>query len=362
MTTRFELPLLCIGDAAPRLAIAEWLKGEPTTRLVEGEVYVIEFWAIWCGPCIGAIPHLTNLQSKYPRAKVIGIAERKPDVAKVREFVAGKADEFGYAVALQAPCGDGKDDDRGQMSRDWLDASCSAGIPTTFIVDGSGRIAWLGHPLKVEETLIQVLDGRFDVAAAAAAYPKAAEKKKAQHLLLQALGKREESLHPADSFKEFDELAERYSDIAQTLEHFKLFQLQDKGAILACAEALLAKARGDGERLFMLGASLLNAPLGREEDARGLGSSDPDIAALGVTTLIEVEPLMRGQEQAEPETDVARWKGFWFQFNSTISRGLIGAGRPQLARARAQEALRLGKELNAPSELLDQIEKSIESL
>src|ERR1700760_638755 len=42
---------LFIGDAPPALSVARWVRGEPVRHLDEGTIYVIEFWATWCGPC-----------------------------------------------------------------------------------------------------------------------------------------------------------------------------------------------------------------------------------------------------------------------------------------------------------------------
>ena len=38
-----------LGDKAPALAIAEWVKGEPVdvTKADGKHVYVVEFWATW---------------------------------------------------------------------------------------------------------------------------------------------------------------------------------------------------------------------------------------------------------------------------------------------------------------------------
>ena len=78
----------------------------------------MEFWATWCGPCIAAIPHLTELQAKYPDVRFVGVAasERGPDeaakFAKVKEFVDGKGDGMGYRVAYVG--------DREKMSRPWM--------------------------------------------------------------------------------------------------------------------------------------------------------------------------------------------------------------------------------------------------
>ena len=63
---------LTIGDPAPALSGVTWVKGKlgPTT----GKVYVVEFWATWCGPCKAIAPILdelaTELDGKLKIAKV----------------------------------------------------------------------------------------------------------------------------------------------------------------------------------------------------------------------------------------------------------------------------------------------------
>ena len=56
---------LSVGDPAPKLAVKEFVKGEPLKDLEKGKTYVVEFWATWCGPCRTSIPHLTELQKKH---------------------------------------------------------------------------------------------------------------------------------------------------------------------------------------------------------------------------------------------------------------------------------------------------------
>jgi len=38
---------LKVGDPAPALSVAEWVKGDQVEGLAKGQVYLIEFWATW---------------------------------------------------------------------------------------------------------------------------------------------------------------------------------------------------------------------------------------------------------------------------------------------------------------------------
>ena len=54
----------------------------------------------------------------------------------------------------------------GKSSQAWMEASGQQGIPTTFIVDQQGKIAWIGHPMMgMEKVLDAVVAGTYDVKA-----------------------------------------------------------------------------------------------------------------------------------------------------------------------------------------------------
>ncbi len=141
-----EKPTLKVGDPAPPLTVGKWIKGEPVPALKKGTVYVVEAWATWCGPCRVSIPHLTELQKKHKDAVFIGVAvSDKED--RVKDFVKKMGDKMDYRVAV---------DDKGKTGKGWLSASGSRGIPTAFVVDKAGKIAWFGHPMKPEfETAVE---------------------------------------------------------------------------------------------------------------------------------------------------------------------------------------------------------------
>src|SRR4051812_12410302 len=72
---------LNVGDAAPALAPSKWIKGEPIEKFEKGKLYIVEFWATWCGPCRASIPHLSELQAKFKDVAFIGQDCMEQDLA-----------------------------------------------------------------------------------------------------------------------------------------------------------------------------------------------------------------------------------------------------------------------------------------
>ncbi len=162
------LPVLRVGMPAPAFKVAKWFKGAPVERLDVGKLYVVEFWATWCGPCKVSIPHLTELAHKHTgQVTFIGVSvwerptEKTDDAifALVEPFVTDMGDKMDYHVAA-----DGIDR---TMATNWMNAAGRNGIPCAFIVGRDGRIAWIGHPAAMDKVLEEVVAGTFDVQAEA---------------------------------------------------------------------------------------------------------------------------------------------------------------------------------------------------
>jgi thiol-disulfide isomerase/thioredoxin len=150
LSVRVAARELSVGDPAPPLQVSRWIKGAKVERFERGKVYLLDFWATWCGPCIESFPRLTRLQKKYADKGVtdIGVSIWEEDQAAVEPFVKARSDAMGYSVALDDVPADavekgerGRSD--GKVATAWMRAAGKNLIPTVFIVGRDGKIAWI---------------------------------------------------------------------------------------------------------------------------------------------------------------------------------------------------------------------------
>lgn len=162
-----EMPTLQIGDPAPALTYSQWIQGaQPIKTLGKDRIYVLEFWATWCGPCIAAMPHLSELSKQYQNKidfigvdvwenKYGGPKEQESYTQKVSSFVADqfKNGRLTYNVVI--------DNNAEDMAKNWLNAAGQSGIPSSFVVD-QGKVAWIGHPVYLDSILTAIIAGKYD--------------------------------------------------------------------------------------------------------------------------------------------------------------------------------------------------------
>lgn len=179
---------LKVGDPAPKLQVAKWVQGDAVSGFEGDKVYIVEFWATWCGPCISAIPHLNEIYVRHKEKGLVVIGQNvfENDEKAVPGFVKKMGSKMTYRVAL-----DDKSMEGGFMAAKWLKAAGQNGIPCAFVVNKSGKIAYIGHPMSLDESLLTSLLGapstKVESPATGAAAGPAAPSVKAGQLAEQAL-------------------------------------------------------------------------------------------------------------------------------------------------------------------------------
>jgi thiol-disulfide isomerase/thioredoxin len=162
---------LHLGDPAPALDVEKWVKGKPLERIELGHVYVVEFWATWCQPCVAGMPHLSALQREYgdKGLTVIGLTctdNRDNTLEAVEQLIAKKGPLVDYSIAW----------DHARITHDaWLLAAGISTIPHALVVDKQGKIAAIDNPVFLDDAIAQIVAGTWDIERGNAELAKAHE-------------------------------------------------------------------------------------------------------------------------------------------------------------------------------------------
>lgn len=281
---------LTVGQKAPALSIEKWVKGSPVTSFETGKVYVVEFWATWCGPCRVSIPHLTELQTKLKDkgVTIIGISSNEANgLSDVEPFVQKQGDKMAYTVAW---------DDNGKTSKAWMEASGQNGIPCAFVVNQEGVVAWIGHPMdNMDGVLDQVIAKTWDTQA----YATKLKKQNQERALASEYRGRLKKLMNSQKFDEAYAEVERFIEnvpsmagsSALAMLEYQLTQAKDNAKGYALANRMVATYNDD--------ADVLNGVAWLIADHPELANRDLDLALKAAQRANEVT---QGKEAAVIDT------------------------------------------------------------
>lgn len=154
------------GDPAPPLMVSQYVHGDAIDSLDEGHIYVVKFWATFCGTCLQTMPYLAELQEKYADdVTMIGVTTE--DAETISDFLnqTSCSDEkwsevINCRIAL---------DDHQKTQDAWCKASEHENLPFVVIVGRTGLIEWMGHPASMLGPLEAIVNGEWDFKVAQAA-------------------------------------------------------------------------------------------------------------------------------------------------------------------------------------------------
>lgn len=113
-----------IGEELPEFTVTSLDREEFQSTELRGRRVVLDFWATWCPPCRQMIPHFIQLNDENTREELLIIGISSEDVATLQTFVQQEGVNYPIVSADDLP-----------SPFDSIDA-----IPTTFFIDGNGRI------------------------------------------------------------------------------------------------------------------------------------------------------------------------------------------------------------------------------
>ncbi|MGO9236429.1 MAG: TlpA family protein disulfide reductase [Methylocella sp.] len=348
---------LLIGDSAPGIKLAEFVKGCPLAGLEPGKVYVVELWGPSCGPCRESVPHLSDLQDKYPQVIFLGVAVMQRNTEAVWAFVTDAGDQIRYRIAIEEPLTDRAGWwEGGWMTKHWFEASYQRGVPAAFIVNQTGQIAWIGHPFELAEPLAAIIDGKWDLSAKSQAHREelATNKVRERFRLRKGVNTALLANDTAGAVSLINEsfAAHPEFELEREFRFNKLHALtrnaDSQPSALEYATYLIHDGQSDVRTLLSVSSMLLHAgPLLGEAMKE---APDKDFAKLALQTMRRIEALF-GQDSSS----ASMTPHDWMQYEENFARALIAAGRAGEALDHAQRAYGWGKEADIPDAIKDEV-------
>ena len=135
---------IAVGERAPELVITDYIQNVPLDKSVRNKYILLEFWATWCAPCLGAVPHLNELQDKYKnREDILVLSMTYEESEKVKKTL--KRVNFKTAVV--------SDQTKKTLQNFGVETKEGISVPRTVLIDNKGIIKWIGNPYYLTDSI-----------------------------------------------------------------------------------------------------------------------------------------------------------------------------------------------------------------
>ncbi len=113
----------------------------------KGKTILLDFWEVWCGPCIESMPRIEKLYEKYKSKGLLifGIINDLKQLQAAQNMVKSRGVQFPTLTG------------NAKMKADF---KFDGGVPLYVLIDKTGKISWIsrGYPGNLEELIIRALE------------------------------------------------------------------------------------------------------------------------------------------------------------------------------------------------------------
>ena len=135
------------GGPPPPLTVENWLNADGESHALadlHGRVVLVDFWGVWCGPCLAAMPELKALHERHAEDGLTIVGVHTSSAAdRMAEFVADEALRWPNAA---------------DVDRATTDAWRVPHYPSLYLIDRAGRLRFAGlHRSDLERAVADLL-------------------------------------------------------------------------------------------------------------------------------------------------------------------------------------------------------------
>lgn len=138
--------LSLVNSEAPAFALTSFDGEIVKSDDFKGKVVLLDFWEVWCGPCLISMPKIENIYQKYKKRgfQVYGIVNDLKQLSSAKSLVKNRGITFPMLTG---------------SSKFKKDYKFDAGVPMYILIDKSGKVNWInwGDAADMEEVILRAL-------------------------------------------------------------------------------------------------------------------------------------------------------------------------------------------------------------